>query len=377
MVLAQMTDVPLPAAKKCKVVGREVITLHQGEALLSIDPAGGSLADFHLAGTVNPLCWDSAIHDQLDPNNQEPRPLGHFLCLDRWGPPSIEEERQGMPYHGEASSRQWQLVTCSSSAATLKAQLPMAGLEVERSVELMTCSVKASWSFETNGAIARVRDEVKNINKLGRILNMVQHPSIAPPFLTAETRVDCNGKRGFTQAPRGCLDVLWDAEREFPAAVTGEGVQDGRCMTGGADDVFSYEVNQSDSYGWVCAYTPSHRLLLGYLWPRNDYPWVSLWCSSAAASQLREPRARGLEFGTTGLHQPFPILTRHPRIFGLPTFQHLDAMEMCRKSFCCFLLKVPADFRGVQTIAVTSSTLHLSEKGSERKFEVFTSTDLF
>ena len=56
---------------------------------------------------------------------------------------------------------------------------------------------------------------------------------------------------GIPQAPRGCLDVLWDAEREFPAAVTAEGVQDGRCMTGGADDVFSYEVNQSDSYGWV------------------------------------------------------------------------------------------------------------------------------
>lgn len=33
---------------------------------------------------------------------------------------------------------------------------------------------------------------------------MVQHPSIAPPFLTAETRADCNGKRGFTQ-----VDMLY------------------------------------------------------------------------------------------------------------------------------------------------------------------------
>ena len=80
---------------------------------------------------------------------------------------------------------------------------------------------------------------------------MVQHPSIAPPFLTSETRVDCNGKRGFTQAPRGCADVLWDAQREFPVAVTAAGVRDARCMTGGVDDVFSYEVNQSDAYGWV------------------------------------------------------------------------------------------------------------------------------
>jgi hypothetical protein len=44
---------------------------------------------------------------------------------------------------------------------------------------------------------------------------------------------------------------LWDAQREFPVAVTANGAQDARCMTGGNDDVFSYEVNQSDPHGWV------------------------------------------------------------------------------------------------------------------------------
>ena len=34
-------------------------------------------------------------------------------------------------------------------------------------------------------------------------------------------------------------------------AVTANGAQDARCMTGGNDDVFSYEVNQSDPHGWV------------------------------------------------------------------------------------------------------------------------------
>eukprot|EP00435_Cladocopium_sp_Y103_P006899 s3196_g2.t1 len=358
-----------PPGKKPKVGARELTTLRLGDAALSIDAAGGSLASFQLGQGPNPLCWDSAVHDNLDPTVTEPRPLGHFLCLDRWGPPSEEEERQGMPYHGEATSRHWHWSSSASQAARLGAQLPMAGLEVERSVELLTCSARANWSFETRAALARIRDEVKNINKLGRILNMVQHPSIAPPFLTAETRVDCNGKRGFTQASRGCSDVLWDAQREFPVAVTADGAQDARCMTGGNDDVFSYEVNPSDPYGWVCAFTPSQGLLLGYLWPRCHYPWVSLWCSSTDG----EPRARGLEFGTTGLHQPFPILTRHPRIFGLPTFEHLDAMATFQKSFCCFLLEIPTDFCGVQAITVatgTATTLRLSEKGSERKFEV-------
>lgn len=94
--------------------------------------------------------------------------------------------------------------------------------------------------------------QVKNINQLGRIFNMVQHPSIAAPFLSAETRVDCNGKRGFTQGPRGCAEVLWHAPREFPAAVTArDGVRDAHGMTGGADDVFSYEVDPKETYGWV------------------------------------------------------------------------------------------------------------------------------
>ena len=93
--------------------------------------------------------------------------------------------------------------------------------------------------------------EVKNVNHLGRIFNMVQHPSIAPPFLCVETHVDCNGKRGFTQGQRGCEEILWGAPLEFPAARTKEGVKDAQYMTGGDDDVFSYEVDPKDSYGWA------------------------------------------------------------------------------------------------------------------------------
>ena len=51
-----------------------------------------------------------------------------------------------MPYHGEATSRHWR-GTSSASAARLGAQLPMAGLEVERSVELLTCSAMLGLRF--------------------------------------------------------------------------------------------------------------------------------------------------------------------------------------------------------------------------------------
>ncbi|CAJ1380802.1 unnamed protein product [Effrenium voratum] len=352
-------------AKRLK---RELLTLQNAVAELSLDPLGGSVSAFRFRGELNPLSWDSAVHDGVE--KVRPRPLGHFLCLDRWGPPSLEEEKNGMPYHGEAAQVAWAASDPDPAAAgplVLEAALPMAGLEVRRTVRLLAPK-------GTESAVASFRDEVRNVNALGRILNMVQHPSIAPPFLTAETRVDCNGRRGFTQRERGCWEAVWeDGSVQFPVARTQAGEKDARCMTGGDDDVFSYEVKPEDPHGWVCAYTPSEGLLVGYVWPREDYPWVSLWCSGPASS----PRARGLEFGTTGLHQPFPILSRHPRIFELPTFQHLDAQEASARSFCAFLRKVPQDFKGVHNVEVSGCTLEILEKDSQRRFSVTSEAELF
>ena len=64
------------------------------------------ISDFHLSDlAVNPLTWDSKGKDP------EPRPMGHFLCLDRWGAPSPAEEKNGMPYHGEYAGH----VACAES----------------------------------------------------------------------------------------------------------------------------------------------------------------------------------------------------------------------------------------------------------------------
>src|SRR5690349_5296849 len=68
--------------------------LLEGQAAgLRIDLTGGVLSDFHLTGDpVNPL-----------------RGMGHFLCLDRWGQPSAAEEKNGMPFHGEAWKVEWRV----------------------------------------------------------------------------------------------------------------------------------------------------------------------------------------------------------------------------------------------------------------------------
>ena len=107
-------------------------------------------------------------------------------------------------------------------------------------------------------------------------------------------------------------------------------------------------------------------LLLGYFWKTQDYPWVSLW------RDVREgkPAARGLEFGSTGLHQPYPILVQVGRLWERPLFEFLDAGETRTKSYLMFLLKIPSDFRGVQQVNFEGSTLRVIERRESRPREL-------
>jgi len=112
--------------------------------------------------------------------------------------------------------------------------------------------------------------------------------------------------------------------------------------------------------GWVAATNASEELLFGYIFRTADYPWVNLW----RHVQNGRPLARGLEFGTTGFHQPFRLLLGKPRIFGRPTFVYLDAGESATRGYTAFLLKVPHDFAGVNQILYRDGRIVVQERAA-------------
>jgi hypothetical protein len=345
VVLAQVLCVTASGAQSV-VNGRPSLVLKGKTAQVVVDIGGGSIADFHLLSQgLNPLRWE----EQGAPT--APRPMGHFLCLDRWGPPSEAEQKNGMPFHGEAARVQWDVLVQPESSergvqAQMAATLPMAGLRIKRRIELSGTE-----------AVFFVKEEVTNLNKLGRVFNMVQHPTIGPPFLDENTVVDANARRGFMQS-----SPLPDPEKpavHWPEARRGGQPVDLRRLTNDHNpNVVSFTIDEE--VGWVTACNPARGLLIGYIWKPAEYPWFNAW----RHVENGKPAARGLEFGTTGLHQPFPVLVAKGKIFGRSIYEYLDANATVSKSYACFLFAIPKDYAGVARVTYRNGRLTLHERGA-------------
>ncbi len=344
------------ASTLCLAEDADRVILQGREATASFALAGGGLIELRLNGnSINPLNWEVA-QDRQQNKTEKPHPQGHFLCLDRWGAPSKAELAKGIPFHGEAPYRKWKIKQAPTLAdgqmhTSMTCELPLAGLEVERQVVL-----------DTNSTAMVVSETVKNVGRLGRLYNMVQHPSIAPPFLDDTTIVNSNASAGFSQ--QGPIpDLDRDANR-WPNMRIGGAVEDLRYFRGnaaggtdGESDVSSFVFASDQKLGWVTAVHSKSRLLLGYLWSTADYPWLNIWRFRKGNSVL----ARGLEFGTTGYHQPFPVLVKQHKILDRQLYAYLDAEESHARSYIAFVAAVPEDFRDVTKLTYADGNIVVHE----------------
>ena len=347
---------------------RPLLVLDGQAAQLVVDLGGGSISDFHLkSNPLNPLQWDSWFFgDTPDAEPPlDPRSMGHFLCLDRWGPATEAERAHGMEWHGEATRVWWTLDQEASNKdgqlqAQMSAELPLAGLKVTRSIRMAD-----------NQAIFTVSEAVTNTRHLGRIYNIVQHPTIGPPFLDQSTVVDANGTRGYmTERQMPTPEI---PEVRWPHALKLDGTQvDIRHLTDDSSPgVVVYLVEEE--YGWTTAINAAKGLLIGYIWPTADYPWFDAW------RHVKDgvPFARGLEFGTTGMHQPGPVLVQKGKIFDELIFRFIDADETQVFSFANFLMEIPNDFAGVADVDYAEGQLTVREDGGQGREIKMDVGDLF
>ena len=331
-----------------------LMKIENSKAVLEVNLNGGSYPDFHLKELpLNPLNW--RIKDSTMPDF-----MGHFLCFDRWGPPSEAEKAYGFKHHGEASTVLWKRVTephiiNGITTCSMECILPMGRLQLTRKIEM-----------PADEPVFFVTEEIKNLNKYGRMYNIVQHVTIAPPFLDKTTIIDNNTEKGFEDKEDGSLD------QESPVLKWPEANHNGhkinlRQFETDWPRVASFTFSKNDKYGWVTACNPEKNLLLGYIWKTEDYPWINFWRSMEKGI----PAAFGMEFGTTGLHEPFPVLAKKGKIFDRNIYDFIDANKIIAKSFIVFLAKIPDNYKGVDRIEINNSSIVIKGKGNDSQNIVY------
>lgn len=318
----------------------QTVTLDNGIAKMNISLSGGVITELSLNNIdINP------IHQ-----------YGHFICFDRWGPSSPEDQALGIPFHGNASKLTWTVhqepvLRDGHYFAEMSCFLPIVKLGLNRKIYL-----------NGNSSVFKVIEEISNHNDTTKVFNLVQHSTIGTPFLDETTIVDSRVDSGYSQAgnlPPTSTDVF-----TWPEAVVDGDTTDLRYLAADhswSQSVVSFILDEKEEYRWVTAVNPSLNLMVGYIWPTSDYPWLNLWLRL----QNHAPFARGLEFGSTGLHQTWPELLAMDTIFGKKLYEEIDVDETILKSYYAFLSEIPSDYKGVASVTIVGDNIKVEEYGLE------------
>ena len=332
-----------------------IIQLQNTSCCLAIDPFGGAVTAFGLHNSdINPLSFIFS-NEQMPSNNRAGANYqGHFACIGRWGAPSNGEILSGLPHHGEPANIQWTIEDEQQQGLVMKVVAQKEGLKVRRII-----------TMDEYSPVYSVRELVTNINPLGRLFNIVQHPTLAAPFLNEATVVDCNGTNGFDQA---FYKNISTNQIEWPTARDPlNNSLDLRNPVAAYNAVFSFVVKPADDYGWITAFSPTHQLLIGYIWKRSLYPWIHLWQHYIDDTITY----RGIEFGTAGIHQPFSeILDTATTVFGEKTYGYIDAGETINKNHFSFIHSTCNEFTGVENVYFANDQLMIKARNGRSDISI-------
>jgi hypothetical protein len=186
----------------------------------------------------------------------------------------------------------------------------------------------------------------------------VQHGTIAAPLLYGGTVINTNATKGFDQ--RTSYAHLEDSSYIWPEATLADGQEmDLRYVDGDRRFVSTHIFPDAEKFGWITAANADTGVLFGYVWMLDQYPWLNVWYHSVDG----KPSVVGLEFGTTGLGQPYRLLLEERvDFFGRNSLEYMDAGEVLIRTWMAFQLEIPADFEGVEEMIISEDHLGIVER---------------
>ena len=286
---------------------------------------------------------------------------GHFLCLDGFGAATAEETAAGWLNHGEANRQQFEILESSKAGAvsTLKmaTKLPLAQEAITRTLRMAD-----------GENVVYVETEVESLVAFDRPISWAEHATVGPPFLEpGKVIIDLPGKhcRVRPYKPGNLPPRLpYDKDFDWPMAplVKGGTVNLREVPVGDASlDLASCQIDPARDFGYVVAFHREKGLLFGYVFHRDQFPWLMSWMNYTGDARA----ARGVEFST----QPFDVSRRESvdahEMFGTPTYRWLPAKSKLRSRFLFFYTKVPADFAPVADVVLEGGHVTIKDQAGK------------
>jgi hypothetical protein len=348
--------------------GHEAFLLSNGTLELTVLSRGSTFARVVLVDDpekLSPL-WDPIrMAREAGEKNIPDSVQGHFICVDGFGSASSQEKAAGLPFHGEAHGAKFDVKSYAkegtTTALTLTTMLPL-------TQELFTRTLR----MVDGENVIYVRSELESLLAFDRPVFWAEHATIGPPFLEpGVTVVDMSAQHAKTRPydPENEVlphrlpfdqDFIWPEApglrapkidlRETPTELNS--LDHTTCL-----------MDPSRSVVFITMLHPKKRLLLGYLFKPQEYPWTQNWENYPPDKML----ARGLEFST----QPFDVPRREVvelnSMFGVPVYRWLPARTTIESRFLMFYTQTPEGMRKVDDVRLEHGRIIIEERRGNKQ----------
>lgn len=113
---------------------------------------------------------------------------------------------------------------------------------------------------------------------------------------------------------------------------------------------------------FVTALHLEKKLMVGWVFRREEYPWLQTWLSYPGPGRM----TRGLEFAT----QPFDLaradVLRNGPLFDAPVFRVLPAKSKIASSFLMFYTRIPDGFQKVDDVRLEGGKLVIDDRTARK-----------
>ena len=328
--------------EEANIHGRPGWVLENGAIRVGLLRGGGHIAEVRMISTNPRLSLNPMFVPSADGY------MGHLVCFPHYGPASPEERAQGLRGHGEAGSVGWQQTRPPQADAQgitfyYGADLPKTQYRIERAVTL-----------KAGETAVHIEEWIENLAPYDRPYNRNQHATFGAPFVTrGRNMLDMSGTRGMTD-PQRTAGGKWSEGQLFrwPGAPRSDGIElslrDFHAIPGGQAYTPAL-TDRSRPQSWFTLYNADYPLLIGYMFPADDHPWIVDWQNQPQADTAAGT-ARGIEFGTSPFDEGLRKSVERAQLLGVPTYKFIGARQRLSTTFTIFMREIPVGFIGVRDV---------------------------